>query len=51
LKAAVESPEGKQAFVDAGFRPVFIGPEETVAILDEWDANARPLVETAKQLQ
>jgi tripartite-type tricarboxylate transporter receptor subunit TctC len=51
LRAAVESPEGKQAFVDAGFRPVFIGPEETVAILDEWDANARPLVDTAKQLE
>ncbi|MCB1492848.1 MAG: tripartite tricarboxylate transporter substrate binding protein [Rhodobiaceae bacterium] len=50
LKAAVESEAGKQAFVDAGFRPVFIGPEETVKILDEWDANARPLVETAKQL-
>jgi tripartite-type tricarboxylate transporter receptor subunit TctC len=51
LKAAVESPEGKQAFIDAGFRPVFIGPEETVAILDEWAANARPLVDTAKQLE
>lgn len=51
LKAAVESEAGRQAFIDAGFRPVFIGPEETVAILDEWDANSRPLVETAKQLQ
>jgi tripartite-type tricarboxylate transporter receptor subunit TctC len=51
LKRAVESPSGNQAFVDAGFRPVFIGPEETVAILDGWDANARPLVATAKQLQ
>lgn len=51
LKTAVESPEGKQAFIDAGFRPVFIGPEETVAILDGWDANARPLVDTAKQLK
>lgn len=51
LKTAVESPEGKQAFIDAGFRPVFIGPQETVAILDGWDANARPLVETAKQLK
>ena len=28
-----------------------IAPDETVAILDKWDANARPLVETAKQLQ
>lgn len=51
LKAAVESPDGKQAFVDAGFRPVFIGPDETLAILDGWAANSRPLVETAKQLQ
>jgi tripartite-type tricarboxylate transporter receptor subunit TctC len=51
LKRAVESESGKQAFVEAGFRPVFIGPEETVAILDGWDANSRPLVETAKQLQ
>jgi hypothetical protein len=30
---------------------VFIGPDETVAILDEWDVNARPLVEIAKQLE
>lgn len=51
LRQAVESDEGKAAFVDAGFRPVFIGPEETVAILDEWKANATPLVETAKQLK
>lgn len=51
LKAAVESPSGKQAFIDAGFRPAFIGPEETVKILAGWDADARPLVETAKQLQ
>jgi putative tricarboxylic transport membrane protein len=51
LKAAVESDAGKQAFIDAGFRPVFIGPEETVKILDGWAANAKPLVATAKQLK
>ena len=51
LKSAVESDAGRQGFIDAGFRPVFIGPEEAVAILDTWDANARPLVETARQLQ
>jgi tripartite-type tricarboxylate transporter receptor subunit TctC len=51
LREAVESEMGRTAFVDAGFRPVFIGPEETVAILDEWQANATPLVDTARQLQ
>jgi len=51
LREAVESEAGRSAFVEAGFRPVFIGPEETVAILDEWQANAEPLVEVAQQLQ
>lgn len=51
LKQAVESEGGKAGFVEAGFRPVFIGPQETVAILDEWKANAEPLVEAAKQLK
>jgi tripartite-type tricarboxylate transporter receptor subunit TctC len=51
LQSAVESEAGKAEFINAGFRPVYIGPEETVAILDEWKANAEPLVETAKQLK
>ena len=51
LKQAVESEAGKAAFIEAGFRPVFISPEQTVDILNEWKANATPLVETAKQLK
>jgi putative tricarboxylic transport membrane protein len=51
LRSAVESEAGSKALTDAGFRAVFIGPEDTVAILDEWKANAEPLVATAKELK
>jgi hypothetical protein len=51
LRAAVESPEGTKALTDAGYRAVFIDAGETVKILDEWKANAEPLVATAKQLK
>jgi tripartite-type tricarboxylate transporter receptor subunit TctC len=51
LRAAVESPEGTKALTDAGYRAVFIDANETVNILDEWKANAEPLVATAKQLK
>jgi putative tricarboxylic transport membrane protein len=50
LRSAVESEAGSKALTDAGFRAVFISPEETVAILNEWKANAEPLVATAKEL-
>ncbi len=51
LRAAAESEAGSSALKDAGFRAVFISPEDTVAILDEWKANAEPLVPTAKELE
>lgn len=50
LRSAVESEAGSTALTDAGFRAVFISPEDTVAILDEWKANAEPLVPTAQEL-
>ena len=51
LRDAVESEAGQQALTNAGFRAEFISPEEVVAILDAWRADAEPLVEQAKQLQ
>jgi tripartite-type tricarboxylate transporter receptor subunit TctC len=51
LRSSVESEEGSGALKDAGYRAVFIGPEETVAILDEWKANAEPLVPKAIELK
>jgi tripartite-type tricarboxylate transporter receptor subunit TctC len=51
LRSSVESEEGSGALTDAGYRAVFIGPEETVAILNEWKDNAEPLVPTAQELK
>jgi tripartite-type tricarboxylate transporter receptor subunit TctC len=51
LRAATESDDGAKAMTDAGYRAVYISPDDTVAILDEWKANAEPLVAKAKELQ
>jgi tripartite-type tricarboxylate transporter receptor subunit TctC len=51
LRSAVESEAGSKALTDAGFRAEFISPEDTIAILDEWKANAEPLVAAAKALK
>jgi putative tricarboxylic transport membrane protein len=51
LRSATESPEGAKAMTDAGYRAVYVSPEDTVAILDEWKANAEPLVAKARELK
>jgi tripartite-type tricarboxylate transporter receptor subunit TctC len=51
LRSALADAQVKTDLENAGFRPVFIEPEETMAILDTWRADAEAVLEKAKELK
>jgi tripartite-type tricarboxylate transporter receptor subunit TctC len=51
LRSALEDENVKKDLTNAGFRAVFIDPDQTRKILDKWRADAEPLVAKAKELK
>ncbi|MDW4499334.1 tripartite tricarboxylate transporter substrate binding protein [Sulfitobacter sp. D35] len=50
LRGAVNDPDSKAELEAAGFRAVFVEPEEAVAVLDTWRSRAEPLLDKVKEL-